>query len=296
MSGLRLYNFREGDRSEYLANYLLSGLGLITPVPRQEDIGFDFYCQLADQESGPLTFGYPFIVQVKSSGTDKIVYGNPDSLKWKTENINWIFRLELPLLLGIVNKKNMSISFYNTSLLHFIFFKYKEPSLLELIPRAKISNNVVDEPSIEKIPDWPEDKGDGHKYSLDLGNPILTLDNEDLHDEVILNKKKKILRKFLMVEQTNLMNRRLNILHFQWTREIIPNEHILYAWIFLTGNNQKIIDDLLLNLGPSLVSLAMNLRRNGKTSEALSLKPILKQIPEHLRPPTLVEANPDLFD
>lgn len=39
MSGIRLYSFSEGDRSEYLANYLLSGLGLVTvdighPVPK----------------------------------------------------------------------------------------------------------------------------------------------------------------------------------------------------------------------------------------------------------------------
>jgi len=89
MSGTRLYNFREGDRSEYLANYLLSGLGLVTVVPRQEDIGFDFYCQLADQEKGNLTFGYPFIVQIKSNSQDEIIYGDTSQDKWKKENIEW---------------------------------------------------------------------------------------------------------------------------------------------------------------------------------------------------------------
>lgn len=39
-TGTRFHNFREGDRSEYLAVYLLSRLGLVTQVPRQEDIGF----------------------------------------------------------------------------------------------------------------------------------------------------------------------------------------------------------------------------------------------------------------
>jgi hypothetical protein len=44
MSGVRLYNRLQGDRSEYLAVYILSALGLVTQAPRQEDIGFDLVC------------------------------------------------------------------------------------------------------------------------------------------------------------------------------------------------------------------------------------------------------------
>ena len=58
----RYYNWREGDRSELLADFLLSGIGLSTPVRRQDDVGFDFYCTIGDQEKGILTFGFPFII------------------------------------------------------------------------------------------------------------------------------------------------------------------------------------------------------------------------------------------
>lgn len=64
MSGARLFSFREGDRSEYLAQYLLSGLGLVTPVPRQEDIGFDFVCSIADEQVGVLTFNQQYLVSI----------------------------------------------------------------------------------------------------------------------------------------------------------------------------------------------------------------------------------------
>src|SRR3954452_11427379 len=66
MSGVRSYSFSEGDRSEYLAQFLLSALGLCTFIPRQEDIGFDFSCSVADQQQGTLTFGYPYLISIKS--------------------------------------------------------------------------------------------------------------------------------------------------------------------------------------------------------------------------------------
>ena len=42
------FTFRQGDRSEYLALYMLSALGLAVPVPRQEDVGIDFHCNTSE--------------------------------------------------------------------------------------------------------------------------------------------------------------------------------------------------------------------------------------------------------
>lgn len=78
-SPTKLHNPREGDRSEYLAVYLLSRLGLVTQVPRQEDIGIDLFCSLADQESGTLTFGHQFAVSVKSASLPQIILEPPPS-------------------------------------------------------------------------------------------------------------------------------------------------------------------------------------------------------------------------
>ncbi|MBK9487826.1 MAG: hypothetical protein IPO07_02805 [Haliscomenobacter sp.] len=161
--------------------------------------------------------------------------------------------------------------------------------------RINQSDAVVDEPTINIIPNWPQGKGDGVKYIVDLGNPILTLNNEDLYNEEVLIKKKKLLREFLVVEQQNLTNRKLNIYHFQWARQTQPNEHILYAWIFLAAKHQQILDNLFFNLGPSLISLAIHLKENDRLSEALLLKPFLAQIPEHQRHPALVQANPEFL-
>lgn len=296
MSGLRTYNFREGDRSEYLANYLLSGLGLVTPVPRQEDIGFDFYCQLADQETGNLSFGFPFILQVKSDSVNKITYGETDPNKWKAENINWLFRLELPLFIGIVDKKGMKLSFYNTSPLNFIFFENPNPTMLELIPRMEFNDSDVGRPTKEAIENWPKDKGDGYKYTVDLCNPFLTIDNDDIYNHGSLTAKKTILRKFIILEQQNQRFRSLNIPHFYWTLKIKPNEDMAPAWIYMAAENPVILESLFFYLGPGIISLAINLKQNKQTELALQLKPYLARIPTSIVPSGLKDAHPDLFE
>ena len=90
------------------------GLGLSTPIPRQEDIGIDFLCSLADQRSGVLTFGNPYLVSVKSLSKPNIVLEPTEAAI--TENnprhLHWLFRQELPLFLGVVDKGAFSMRLY----------------------------------------------------------------------------------------------------------------------------------------------------------------------------------------
>jgi len=86
MSGGLLSSFRKGNRAELLADYLLSSIGICTPVRRQDDYGFDFYCQLSDQESGYLTFGSSFMIQMKSN-MDNVTYPNSFFLLFIAETL-----------------------------------------------------------------------------------------------------------------------------------------------------------------------------------------------------------------
>src|SRR5207245_1516245 len=62
----RLFSFRQGDRSEYLAQYILSAFAISVPVPRQEDVGSDFHCSLLKREDNNLRPYLPFNIQIKS--------------------------------------------------------------------------------------------------------------------------------------------------------------------------------------------------------------------------------------
>ena len=49
-SGRRFAAFHEGDRSEYLATFVLSSFAAVSPVPRQEYYGLDLICSLTRRE------------------------------------------------------------------------------------------------------------------------------------------------------------------------------------------------------------------------------------------------------
>lgn len=66
MVGRRSSGLHEGDRSEYLATFMLSSVAAVTPIPRQEDYGLDLICSLTRREANSLFVEQGFGVQVKS--------------------------------------------------------------------------------------------------------------------------------------------------------------------------------------------------------------------------------------
>ena len=75
MSGALQPDFRQGNRSEYLAQYLLSYIGTSILVPRQEDVGIDFNCAISVNNGHIEEIKEQFHVQIKSNITDDIEFG-----------------------------------------------------------------------------------------------------------------------------------------------------------------------------------------------------------------------------
>ena len=142
-TGTRHPDFRQGDRSEYLAVYILSALGLVTQVPRQEDIGFDLVCNLSErnQYADLLSFRYHYAVSVKSASKPKAVLAPPKSMesdKNYSGHFDWLFNLELPLMLAVVNKNKQTLSLYSTLPAWFLYYLNRnEIGIIELPENAK---------------------------------------------------------------------------------------------------------------------------------------------------------------
>lgn len=301
MSG-KLATYREGDSAEYLSLFFLSKIGLVTPIPRQEDIGIDFFCQLGDNESGVLKFGERFLLQTKSNHKP-IVYGKPKAAKWKAQDIEWLFKLELPFFIGICNQKSKEFKIYNTTGLHFLYWqKYKlnqTPTLIEFRGNKIDEELLIGGPEEFPINDWsPVDKGDGFKYKINMGNPILTFTLSDLEDKKILSVKKDVLRKLIITEQQNILFKKLNIYHFMWVRKNANNEIELLAWMHYgihTDNDPLVLENFFKSISPSIVALAMCLKQNNETSLLKSLKPLFDRLPEETKYSELQQFLPELF-
>lgn len=120
MSGGLPINLRAGNRSEYLAHYLLSYIGTVVSVPRQEDIGIDFHCTIGQAGGTIEQYRNTYFVQVKSNLDDELEYGavvkrKNDKLQWKSYEKEWLFSLDAPLFICVCDKTNNSIELYNTS-------------------------------------------------------------------------------------------------------------------------------------------------------------------------------------
>lgn len=294
MSG-RLSNFREGDRSEYLATFLLSGIGLVTPVPRQEDIGIDFYCTLADQETGFLTFGFPFGVQVKSASQSDVVFGDLKNGRWPSHDIRWLFQRELPFFIAFVDKAKIKLDLFNTSALWFIIWESPDCSRIVLKPRAdRNDNSDVGRPAKTELTEWPANSGDGYTYAVDLGQPVVSLQYSDFEDNDKLKKIKSVLRAAIYYEQRNFIYHKLRLPHFEWILRSRSNESFDAAW-FYTTTNVDISDDLIVNLAPMIISLAMNWEQQGRTDDLALLRPLIALIPADMIYAELRSSFPNSF-
>src|ERR1043165_189330 len=149
------YSFREGDRSEYLAQFLLSAIRLCTTIPRQEDIGLDFLCSIADQEQDVLSFGYPFMVSVKSLSSPNIDLAVPEKRRAQ-KHVERLFRQDARLFFGVVDKNTVSLRLFSLLPLWFLFYEGGPVcGSISIRPRLDpTQTGDVGKPTRTPIPEW----------------------------------------------------------------------------------------------------------------------------------------------
>lgn len=196
MPGARLQTFRLGDRSELLVEQLLAGFAFTTRVPRQEDVGVDFFCSLIHQERQLLKAGPFFAVQAKSS-TKPVVY----SKRYQRE---WITNQENPLLICVANREALSMDVYSTwNLLCGVLNGWrgkKKPSRILLRPG---------EGRHDKWP-WVTDRDDGSQ-EIRLGKPIARITDAEIFNAVRMKHIAKTIGEWVALDRTNIVNRHANM-------------------------------------------------------------------------------------
>ncbi|MEP7238808.1 MAG: hypothetical protein ABI685_13110 [Ferruginibacter sp.] len=297
MAGLN-HNFYKGNLSELLADYLLSSIGITTPTRRQFDIGIDFYCNLSDNESGYLTFGYPFLIQIKSKSSPKILYGGKTHKNWKIQKIEWLFRNEIPLFIGIVDKKNHSMCIYDTSGLWQLFLLNEKRNFSQvlLVTGDFEINEWRENVKTKQLTGWENTTSDGVQYIVNMGNPIVEITSQDVDNPIILKRKKEIFRNIIQIEQRNINHRNLGINCFQEIKKNQKDLAFLEWGMNISNYEERYIDKLYHSLRMPLVSLSNNLQSHGRIEEANKVKNILKHIePLHFYSKLFLD-NPEYFD
>jgi len=147
--------FWQGNRSEYLAIPALCKLGFTVPVPRQEDqFGVDFIVHLArtvDQTVTPS--GKSFGIQIKSN-TDPLVFDEPHKR-------DCLYGSSLPFFLGIVDRRNLTLTVYNTLNRLSFYWMLGPTRAFKLVAGG-------DEDGVPK-PDFEKSTGETGKPILEIG-------------------------------------------------------------------------------------------------------------------------------
>lgn len=300
MAGSILFDFRQGNRSEYLALYVLSALGIAVYVQRTEDIGVDFYCSLANRKGRRMTFHSPFLVQVKSNHR-KICYGGPDKKnnKWKKEQIEWLFAQELPFFIAVVDKKTLKLELYSTS--NMWGAHYKDGYVGEVVfvlnqPKGKDEVFVPD--NSVAVQDWPKGIGNGKRITVPLGYALVSISLNDVEDQNKLTKYRQILEEAIKMEQENITYRRLGVHFSKWPHRYNTNYSCkafgmnLVANPVLGTNTERQLE----SIKPIIAALAYNYKSQKQPQELLKLKPIITLLKHDVVLDLLKKEIPELFD
>ena len=261
MPGPLLANARFGNRAEYFAQYVLSALGVSSPVPRPEDIGIDFHCALAHKEGHLLFFEHTSGVQVGTIGSKEFRYGvsrKRKPWKFKPYETAWLFSQSLPLFVATVDQKSLTFRLYSTSPMWITKYLVGEPAEIILAPDEY--HNPETGVLQEKL--LPEGFGDRRTYRIPLFAPVVELCLTTFTEEDT-ERARGALRKAIDTERKNLRYRDFGLHFVEWLLDIVPNDPSrpydvghYYAWNTEPGRNvARQLDSLL----PVIISLAQNL-------------------------------------
>jgi len=302
MSGKQVFNWREGDRTEYLADFLLSALGMVTHIPRQEDIGVDFYCALADHEKGVTTFGFPFLAQVKSIEKPVVHIKPPKRYRHQKgvmpDHLSWLYRQGLPMFLALVDKEDFSIRLFSLSPVWFLYYDREncpDCSSLRLVPRTDGNDTGPVGPPrrLGKVTSSPE----SFEYEVDLGFPVASFSVEDTANRQTLLKQKTFLRLCIDCDLRNRVFFRAELPHFYWIAETNPDQEGPIP-AFYSGEAPRGAEasrNVHSLLGPALLPLALRYKGDNRPDLLRALRKLFREMPEDTIPSDLQKALPEVF-
>ena len=303
MSGKQVFNWREVDRSEYLAGFLLSALGMATPVERHDAlVGADFYCSLADQEKGAVTtFSFPFLVQVRSIAKPVVHLKAPKRYKHRQgeipDHLAGLFRQELPMFLALVDKEDISIRLYSLCPLWFFLHDSENcpnAAAVQLIPRLDPANN---EPvGAPRQGDQVTTSPESFAYEVDLGNPIAAFTAKDTGNRAIMMKQARFLRQCIEGEIRNPVFREAGLPHFSWIVQCSEDEGPVPASYHREApRDADTLKRICALLGPSLLPLALRYQDNENRELVEALATLFREMPPETFPDDIRDAHPHLF-
>lgn len=283
----RQFSYRQGDRAEYLAQYILSAIAITVPVPRQEDVGTDFHCSLLRREGNNMRPTLPFNIQIKSAG-DKILKngirfgGVTDAGIWRKHEIDSLCQTDTPFLVGLVDLDKQSIDVFSTITRYFVLSNWqgtgipREVALMPYHPAGNVHIGAGVQEELEARDGMPS-----KLWKLPLGQPIGSIAIGDSEDPDKCESIKTLLEPFLRMDQENAVCFRVGLGYFDWPLIIRPGQALSQsaAGMASPSIDSPAVQKQLQTLGRIIASLLTSYRLSGKKQEIIAWEACLAQLP-----------------
>ncbi len=234
MPGATATNIRKADLAEDLGNLLLRNFCAIAPISKADDFGIDTIATLVEidpanklRELANKTFG----IQFKAKSVRKIEF-------LKEYEYNWLLNLNYPYFIGSVDITNSKMEIFSLHLVNSM------PSLNENCNGLIISLDEIK-------------KSNKKGLELSLGDPILTLSTKDIQEPSLIERKSKILKKWILGEYENIKVRNIGLTKsYKWKTNEMP-EFNEVSKIFTNSENENIYGQSFDFIDATLVELKL---------------------------------------
>lgn len=236
MPGATATNIRKADLAEDLGRLLLRHFCALAPIPKADDFGIDTIATLLEidkenslRELANKTFG----VQFKAKSVREIKF-------LKEYEYNWLLNLDYPYFVCSVDITNSSMQIYSLHLVNSM------PSINENCTGLILTLDKTDnENKKNKI------------LKLSLGEPIMDLSIQDIENPELIDKKKNILKKWILGEYENIKIRNIGFTKtFDWETNKLPVPNCVNK-IFSNEENKTIYEESFDFLDSSLFEMKL---------------------------------------
>jgi hypothetical protein len=279
--------FRQGDRAEYLAQYILSAFAIAVPVPRQEDVGVDFHCSLLVRDGHNLRPTLPFNIQIKKSGEDVLKNGvrfgglTPAG-DWRRHEIEQLCQTDVPFLIGLVNLETQTLDIFSTITRYFVLANWqgtgppREIALIPYEPKGEGHLNAGVQEDLEAKPGIPQ-----KLWTLPLGQPIVSIPIDDSENVEKCEIIKIILAPFISMDQENWVRFKIGLGYFNWPLIMRPGQLLREVGIGFScqGFESPSVQKQLKVLTLITSSLLRSYHSSGMKKEILPWEAVAAQLP-----------------
>jgi hypothetical protein len=214
---------------------------LAVKVPREEDIGIDFYCNLAKPVGKKITYFAPYNVQVKSAGASIAYGGKTKKGGWRKHQVEWFRSQDTPFFIALIDKSESSMKLFSTVTRWFLRYDPRIPYEVVLNPNGLNKDGHLGDGTKTTLREVSRPDGlEAFRWELPLGPPILRLTLERAENPAFMHKARGVLEWHIREDLRNASAFSIGLHHIYWplifkTDEIPEQRGIALAWTPGTG-------------------------------------------------------------